>query len=130
MEDPLHLKIVVSCRLESQLISSTLYFNELVYDRRNAYKILADSNIQWGQSRHYLTQYLKQHPALHVAPERPVAGRIVVEVNQLTGVTEDPTRYAWLRENLLPSETIAYSYLVYDVSPAELEEISRSYQAP
>jgi hypothetical protein len=106
------------------------YFNELVYDRKYAYKILADSNIQWGQSTHYLTHYLKRYPATQVAPERPVAGRIVVGVNQLTGVIGNPARYAWLRETLLPSETIAYSYLVYDVSPADLEAISRADRPP
>jgi hypothetical protein len=106
------------------------YFNELVYDRRHGYKILADSNIDWGQSKTYLTQYLERYPETQVEPERPVAGRIVVRVNELTGVTGDPTRYAWLRDNLLPSETIAYSYLVFHVSPAELEAISRDDRTP
>jgi Dolichyl-phosphate-mannose-protein mannosyltransferase len=101
------------------------YFNELIYDRRYGYKILADSNIDWGQSKTFLTQYLERYPETKVEPDSPVAGRIVVRVNQLTGVTGDPARYAWLRDNLLPSETIAYSYLVYNVSPAELEAISR-----
>jgi 4-amino-4-deoxy-L-arabinose transferase-like glycosyltransferase len=101
------------------------YFNELIYDRRYGYKILADSNIDWGQSKTFLTQYLERYPETQVEPDSPVAGRIVVRVNQLTGVTGDPARYAWLRDNLLPSETIAYSYLVYNVSPAELEAISR-----
>jgi Dolichyl-phosphate-mannose-protein mannosyltransferase len=101
------------------------YFNELIYDRRYGYKVLADSNIDWGQSKTYLKQYLERYPETQVEPESPVAGRIAVRVNQLTGVTGDPDRYAWLRDNLLPSETIAYSYLVYHVSPAELAAISR-----
>ena len=33
-----------------------------------------------------------------------MAGRIIVGGNQPTGVTRDPARYAWLRENLLPIE--------------------------
>ena len=58
-----------------------------------------------------------------------MAGRIVVGVNYLTGVTGDPTRYAWLRDHLLPSDTIAYAYLVYDVSVADLEAIDQHSQS-
>ncbi len=101
------------------------YFNELVYDRRYAYMILADSNIDWGQSRNDLTEYLNRYPSTQVHPQKPLAGRIVVRVNELTGLTKDLIRYAWLRDNLRPSETIAYSYLVYNVSSAELAAISR-----
>jgi Dolichyl-phosphate-mannose-protein mannosyltransferase len=106
------------------------YLNELVYDRRSAYKVLADSNIDWGQGRRYLERYLEQYPSAQVHPEKPVAGRIVVDVNHLTGIAGDPTRYAWLRENFLPSATIAHAYLVYDVSAKELEAISRYSRNP
>ena len=30
------------------------YFNEIVWDRRDAYKYLADSNLDWGQGEYYL----------------------------------------------------------------------------
>jgi hypothetical protein len=103
------------------------YLNELVYDRRAAYKVLADSNIDWGQGRRYLERYLEQYPSAQVHPEKPVAGRIVVDVNHLTGISGDPTRYAWLRENFFPSATIAHAYLVYDVSVQEVEAISPYY---
>jgi hypothetical protein len=104
------------------------YMNELVYDRRAAYKVLADSNIDWGQGRPYLQRYLEQYPAAQVHPEKPVAGRVVVDVNHLTGIVGDPSRYAWLRENFFPSTTIAHAYLVYDVSADELEALSPSYR--
>jgi Dolichyl-phosphate-mannose-protein mannosyltransferase len=105
------------------------YVNELVYDRRSAYKVLADSNIDWGQSAWYLKQYLQRYPTAHVHPGMPVTGRIVVGGNHLTGVVGDPAQYAWLREHLLPADTIAYSYLVYEVSVADLEAIDRHYQS-
>ena len=100
------------------------YMNEIVYDRRYAYKFLADSNIDWGQSERYLVQYLERYPDTHVRPEKPVAGRVVVNVNQLTGIVGDAERYAWLRENFFPLATIAHAYLVYDVSAAKLEALS------
>jgi Dolichyl-phosphate-mannose-protein mannosyltransferase len=104
------------------------YLNELVFDRRFAYKVLADSNIDWGQSERYLAQYLKQYPETLVRPEKPVAGRIVVNVNHLTGIVGDPERYAWLRENFFPLTTIAHAYLVYNVSAEELKTISPYYR--
>ena len=99
------------------------YFNELVYDRKYAYKVLADSNIDWGQGERYLAQYIKRHPDTRVRPETPVAGRVVVGVNQLTGVTGDAQRYAWLRENFSPSEMIAHAYVVFDVSEENLRSM-------
>ncbi len=99
------------------------YFNELVYDRRYAYKILADSNIDWEQSEWYLDRYLEEHPEAVLEPASPTAGRIIMGVNALTGVSVDRTRYAWLRDNLEPVETVAFTYLVYEVSPAALEKI-------
>jgi hypothetical protein len=104
------------------------YLNEIVYDRRSAYKFLADSNIDWGQNQGYLRRYLNQYPAARVRPEKPMAGRIVVDVNHLTGIVGDPERYAWLRENFFPSATIAHAYLVYDVSAEKLEAISPYYR--
>jgi len=93
------------------------YFNELVPDRKMAYRILADSNLDWGQSRWYLERYRATHPAAIFAPTNPVAGTIVVPVNDLVGIT-DPEKYRWLRDNFRPHATIAHSYLVFEVPPA------------
>ena len=51
------------------------------------------------------------------------SGRIVVSVNRLVGVYE-PEEYKWLRENFEPVDSIAYSYLIYDVSFEDLKKIS------
>jgi hypothetical protein len=99
------------------------YFNELVLDRRMAYKILADSNLDWGQARHYLEEYQVDHPDLIPAPDSPTAGRIVVSVNDLVGITAKPGTYAWLRENFKPVDTIAGALLVYDISENQVREL-------
>ena len=92
------------------------YFNELLTDRKMAYKILADSNLEWGQNRHYLQRYLRSHPGAKVNPRRPVDGRIVVGANDLVGIFSDHSEdeYAWLRDNFEPSDHIAYGWLVFD----------------
>jgi 4-amino-4-deoxy-L-arabinose transferase-like glycosyltransferase len=100
------------------------YFNELVWDRRQAYRILADSNIDWGQDGWYLEQYRAAHPDVIVNPPAPTAGTIVVNVNALTGII-DPEGQRWLRENFQPVDRVAYSWLVFRVSPDDLERIER-----
>jgi 4-amino-4-deoxy-L-arabinose transferase-like glycosyltransferase len=104
------------------------YFNELILDRRYAYRVLADSNIDWEQSEWYLDRYLEGHPEALVEPAAPAAGRIIMGVNALTGVSGDRATYAWLRDNLEPIETIAYTYLVYDVSRDDLERILEQHE--
>jgi hypothetical protein len=96
------------------------YFNELVPDKRYAYRILADSNLDWGQSRFYVRKYLAEHPGALLDPPVPTAGRLVIGVNELTGVVFGPHRYQWLREGFRPVEQIAYTHLVYDVSDEAL----------
>ena len=97
------------------------YFNELVPDRKMAYKVLADSNLSWGQDIEYLRAYVREHPDVVVRPRQPMAGRLVVDVNRLTGVFQR-RRLAWLRDNFEPVDRIAGSYLVFDVTPDALEK--------
>ena len=90
------------------------YFNELLPDRKFGYRILSDSNVDWGQATGELRAWLAAHPEAVYAPQTPVAGRVVVSVNGLTGVVAGE-RFAWLRP-LSPVDHVAYSYLVFEVS--------------
>lgn len=99
------------------------YFNEIVMDRRLAYKKLADSNLDWGQADGYARRFLEMNPATLIELDKPEAGQILISVNDLVGITSDPETYQWLRENFVPEETVAYAYLVYRVSPDQLEII-------
>ncbi len=103
------------------------YFNELVWDRKQAYKILADSNLDWGQDGWYLWRYTQKHPEAIVNPESPVAGKVIVRVNHLVGISDpkNSEKYKWLRDNFKPVDHVAYSYLVYEISPEELKKINK-----
>ncbi|MDD4909210.1 MAG: glycosyltransferase family 39 protein [Candidatus Omnitrophica bacterium] len=94
------------------------YFNELIGRRENMYKYLADSNVDWGQNKYYLRGYLDKHKGLNaiVNPEQPSEGIIIVNINSLVGITQDPQKYRWLRENYEPVGHIAYSWLIYDTA--------------
>jgi hypothetical protein len=98
------------------------YFNEIVWDRKTAYKYLADSNIDWEQGKLYLREYLAEHPQTDYAPSSIKPGTIVVSVNDLVGVTAAPAQYKWLRDNFEPDETIANEYLLYHISPQEFDQ--------
>jgi hypothetical protein len=99
------------------------YFNEFVWDRKQAYKYLADSNIDWGQSENELNQYLQEHPDAIYKTHKIMSGHLVVRVNDLVGVTSDLAQYAWLRDNFEPVDTIAYSYLVYKISNEDIVKL-------
>jgi 4-amino-4-deoxy-L-arabinose transferase-like glycosyltransferase len=101
------------------------YFNELVLDRRMAYKILADSNLDWGQAGWYVARYKAAHPEAELDPPEPTAGLLAISANNVVGITAKPKTYKWLRDNFTPIDTVAYAYLVYDISPVELAKIQR-----
>ncbi len=109
------LALYLSISVLSYFPQYLAYFNELVPDRRLAYRILADSNLDWGQNQPLLQAYLAAHPAARFEPQQPTAGTVVVSVNDLVGIISPPQRFAWLREHFKPVGTIGYSYLVYAV---------------
>jgi 4-amino-4-deoxy-L-arabinose transferase-like glycosyltransferase len=98
------------------------YFNELVPDRKMAYTLLADSNLDWGDDRWYLEEYLKKHPESVVLPASPIPGHIIVNVNSLVGIF-DQQQFSWLRDNFKPVDQIAGSYLVYDIKWSDMKTV-------
>jgi len=99
------------------------YFNEIVLDRRFAYKFLADSNLDWEQAEFYLEDYLAANPNARVEPLHPRDGTTIVSVNELVGVVGERDKFAWLRDNFEPVDTIAYTYLVYKISTTEFKKV-------
>ena len=99
------------------------YFNELVWNKTQTYKILADSNLDWGQSKSDVQRYFADHQNAKRPSARPESGQFVVSVNRLVGVSTDPQRFAWLRENFEPIKTVANSYLIYDISQDDVTRL-------
>jgi hypothetical protein len=99
------------------------YFNEIVWDRKMAYKYLADSNVDWNQGKYDLDQYLADHPEADFAPKGPKPGLVVVGVNDLVGVTARPAKYGWLRRNFIPVDTIVNEFLIYRISDQEYAKL-------
>ena len=113
------------------------YFNELVWDRKQAYKILADSNIDWGQTSKQAREFKAKHPDAcleeglwriktyrdkhmeeYLHPEFPDSGLLAVNVNNYVGI-QHPQRYKWLRDNYKPIGQVAYALLIFNISPRD-----------
>lgn len=122
------------------LISSVLghypnylaYFNEIIGDQKQAYKYLADSNLDWGQDELVLKQYKQEHRQLRKAPEVPSliaeTAFYYVSANRLVGVVNGPQPYQWLREHFEPIDTIGNSYLVYEITPVQMQALCKNTQ--
>ncbi len=97
------------------------YMNEWVHDRRYAYKIMADSNLDWGQEDAIVDAYLHQNPdvLLDPSPEHS-AGRILVRVNRLTGVDRWTPSAVYLDKQYRPVGMVGYAHLLFEVPPVDV----------
>ena len=114
------------------------YFN-IVVRPQNAWQLLTDSNLDWGQGLIALRKYEQQHPGetLHLAyfgsvpprfygikaeemlPEVPAIGRVVAGASCLSGqmlLEHDSYRWLW---KYSPEGMIDRSMLVFDTTKAE-----------
>jgi 4-amino-4-deoxy-L-arabinose transferase-like glycosyltransferase len=99
------------------------YFNELVWDRSRAYKILADSSLVLDQNHWYVRRYLRQHPAVVFEPDAPVPGTLLVRVERYVGLFY-VEQFRWLRENFEPVDHVAHGHLLFRVSPEALRLVT------
>jgi hypothetical protein len=98
------------------------YFNDFVRDRTQAYRILVDSNLDWGQDDRYVARYLRAHPEVSLGPDRPRPGTLLVSVNNYVGLSRDE-QFRWLRENFEPVGHVAYAHLLFRVTPEALRRV-------
>ncbi|HUP42581.1 MAG TPA: hypothetical protein VM599_05160, partial [Thermoanaerobaculia bacterium] len=87
-----------------------------------AYRILADSNLDWGQDLEFVRRYREEHPEIVWEPEEPTAGRIAVGANWLTGVFRR-RHDTWLRGRFEPVDHLRYSHLIFEVSEEEAARV-------
>lgn len=119
------------------------YFNELV-GPANGYKVLSDSNLDWGQDLPALARYLNGRPVYfsyfgqadpayygiksaplpawpppaetRFAPADPAPGLYAISASNLVGVQlDDPNTFAYFRD-LEPLAVVNYSIFIYEVS--------------
>ena len=98
------------------------YFNERLTDRAQAWRHLADSNLDWGQTGRLTEAWRARHPSGLADPQVPAPGPALVSANALTGVLGDPARLACLREHHPPSEHLGYALYPYALTPDDLAD--------
>ena len=90
------------------------YMNEWVVDRKQSYRILVDSNLDFGQEGYLVHDYLIQNPDVVLDPEKPTAGRVLVSVNRLVGEFHGYEPMYWL-QRCRPAGSVGYGHLLFIV---------------
>ena len=100
--------------------NSLAFTNALVLPKRDAFRYVAGSNLDWGQNDEKVSAWLEQSgmrpAALEPAQLRP--GWNVVSVNSVAGISS-PLRYRWARERLEPLGHFRHTHVWFFVDPAE-----------
>jgi hypothetical protein len=108
--------VVVTALAENAVyLGNPLSFtNAAVQPKRLAYRLLADSNIDWGQNREWLPGWLEERDwnAARVDPVHLLPGRNVIDLNMVAGVG-DFEQHRWLREHLRPQGHLGHTWLWY-----------------
>jgi Dolichyl-phosphate-mannose-protein mannosyltransferase len=94
------------------------YTNELIWDKKNAYKVLASTNIDHGQCYLALTDYLAKHAEVKWPGSVPQTGDFILGINdyldlKMTG------KYKWLL-NFEPVDHVDHCYLLFRVNETDL----------
>jgi len=100
------------------------YMNEWVFDRRLSYKILADSNLDWGQNSRLVEEFLKKNPDVILNPDTPISGRVLVRANRLVGIYPDHKPMLWL-SRYRPVTHIGYAHLLFVVPANDIATDAR-----
>jgi len=86
------------------------YSNELIPIKKDAYKVMADSNLDFGQGWYALEKYLKSHPEVRVIGTKPEQGKFVIGVNDYLDLNGDH-KYSWVYD-VKPDEQIDHCFLL------------------
>jgi len=90
------------------------YSNELIPVKRNAYKIMADSNLDYGQGHIAAGKYLEKHQDIKVADTISAKGKFILGVNDYLDLRGDH-KYSWL-SSFKPVGHVNHCYLLFDTN--------------
>ncbi len=95
------------------------FTNAAVQPKAMVYRLIADSNVDWGQNRTRIERWLRERRLTytHLDPVHLLPGHDTIDLNQLAGIW-DFERYRWVREHLRPVGHLGHTYLLYEVDDA------------
>jgi len=91
------------------------YTNELILNKKNAYKIFGDGNLYLQEGREMALEYVEQHPGMYFEPTQPVKGKVLLSIDRY---------YDWWRKgdlqwfrslHLKPVDHFHSQYLIFEV---------------
>jgi hypothetical protein len=94
------------------------YTNELIWDKKNAYKVLASTNIDHGQCNIALNKFLENHTEVKWPGSAPQAGDFILGINDYLDL-KGTGKYAWLK-NFEPKDHVDHCYLLFTVTENDL----------
>ena len=99
------------------------FSNAFISDKKNAWYVLTDSNIDWGQNyTRVFAQADAEYPDAVRNPAHIMPGQNLIRLNYLTGVFRNFEQHRWVRENLEPVRHLQHTHLLYEVSEAQFEQ--------
>jgi hypothetical protein len=87
-----------------------------VWPKRQVFRLMGDSNVDWGQNRDKIQGWLARSgiKASRLDPVHLLPGPNVLSVTNVAGLF-DFQRFRWLREHLDPLEHFGHTYLRFEV---------------
>jgi len=94
------------------------FTNAAVWPKRQVFRLIADSNVDWGQNRDKLEHWLEENQAANTRldPVHLRSGHNTFSLNNLAGVGNFE-RHRWLRENVEPDGHFGHTYLWFKIAP-------------
>lgn len=123
-------RVVIACLLLLALVehlpfwnNSLSFSNQIVFDKKNAYQVLTDSNIDWGQNySHVMAMAAAEYPEAAINPPHILPGINIIRLNFLAGVFRNWEQHRWVREHLEPERHLLHTHLLYDVPHTRFSE--------
>jgi hypothetical protein len=89
------------------------FTNAAVWPKRSAWRLMADSSLDYGQDRERIVRWLAGTDSA-LNPVHVLPGHDTINLNFFVGLP-DPDRYRWLREHVPPAGHIGYTHLVWHI---------------
>jgi hypothetical protein len=98
------------------------FTNLAVFPKKEAFRLMANSNLDWGQNDDRITRLLADRgmTGTHLNPVHILPGHNTLSFNLLSG-SAVYERYAWLRRNGSPRGHIRHTYLWFEIEEAFFE---------
>lgn len=110
------------------------FSNSLILPKKDAFRWLADSNIDWFQNTQRDRNTIsKRFPGAVLDPPHIVPGINFFTLNRLVGVWRNFEQHKWLRDHVEPFGHINHTVVGFDVSQVQFEEFlaqDRAFSEP